>query len=164
MKCPVKLHLIFLFLVFLGAAFVEASTEQRGVEEAKREALASTETDDLEGKGRFLFDYGAWLDFRYTNYTDDDNDSNAQDTLRETFEADNRFWMKVNIKPPVDADYDNEHIIYLRLKDLYIKEFPEDTTGVYDHDGPHLDYGYMILDMTRQEIIAPTILYHLKMP
>jgi hypothetical protein len=94
-----------------------------------------------------LADYGAWIDLRYTNYKDDDNDSTADDTLRETFEADNRFWLKLNIKPPVDASYDNEHVVYVRLKDLYLKRFPEDTTGDYDHDGPHLDYAYTILDL-----------------
>lgn len=147
MKRPTGFNLIFLFLVFLCVTFAEASTEKRATEEAKRKALLKTETVLPEGEERFLFDYGAWLDFRYTNYTDDDNDSNAQDTLRETFEADNRFWMKVNIRPPVDSDRDNEHIIYLRLKDLYLKEFPEDETGVYDRDGPHLDYAYVVADL-----------------
>jgi len=134
-------------LIFFIAAFpAEASTRQRLVEEEKRKALEATESVTPQGRGRFLFDYGAWIDFRYTHYRNDDNDSTADDTLRETFEADNRFWLKMDIKPPVDAAGDNEHIVYVRLKDLYIKRFPENETGVYDHEGPHLDYGYMILN------------------
>ncbi len=142
----------FVFGVFAAESSAESSTEERHIEEEKRKALEPTEFGLLKGDGRFLFDYGAWIDFRYTNYKDDDNDSGAQDSLRETFEADNRFWMKINIKPPVEASYDNEHIVYFRLKDLYIKQFPEDETGVYDHDGPHLDYGYAILDMRPYKI------------
>ena len=140
------LRTTFLFLIIYFTAMVpggaaERREIQRFVDEAKRKILELTEFDILKGDGRFLFDYGVWLDFRYTHYKEDDNDSSTQDTLRETFEADNRFWLKINIKPPLEADYDNEHIVYLRLKDFYIKRFPEDTTGVYDHEGPHLDYG-----------------------
>jgi hypothetical protein len=129
-----------------------AATEKRFVEEAKRKILELTEFNILKGDGRLLFDYGAWIDFRYTNYKNDDNDSSVQDTLRETFEADNRFWLKVNIKPPVDAAYDNEHIVYFRFKDLYIKRFPEDETGDYDREGPHLDYAYTILDFNPYKV------------
>ncbi|MBN1869304.1 MAG: alginate export family protein [Candidatus Omnitrophica bacterium] len=144
--------LILGFSIWAGVAHADASDRQ--VEEEKRKVLEKSEFRVLEGEGRFLFDYGAWIDFRYTNYKDDDNDSETPDSLRETFEADNRFWWKLNIKPPLDASYDNEHVVYLRLKDLYIKEFPEDESGDYDHDGPHLDYGYAILDLRPYKIEA----------
>lgn len=138
-------------VVFLGVALfttvpVRADTRERGIEEDKRKRLEFSEFNILKGDGRLLYDYGAWIDLRYTQYKEDDNDRTAADTLRETFEADNRFWLKVNIKPPVNADYENEHIVYIRVKDLYIKRFPEDTTGDYDREGPHLDYAYGIFD------------------
>lgn len=144
-----RLNILFLiihFIIMVPVGAAEQKEQKRFVEEMKRKILEITEFSILKGDGRFLIDYGAWLDFRYTNYKDDDNDTSTQDTLRETFEVDNRFWMKINIKPPLEAAYDNEHVVYFRLKDLYIKRFPEDTTGVYDHEGPHLDYGYAVLD------------------
>jgi len=140
-----RLNILFLiihFIIMVPVGAAEQKEQKRFVEEMKRKILEITEFSILKGDGRFLIDYGAWLDF----YEEDDNDSSTQDTLRETFEVDNRFWMKINIKPPLEADYDNEHVVYFRLKDLYIKRFPEDTTGVYDHEGPHLDYGYAVLD------------------
>jgi len=149
---PVFLFLIIHFMVMIPQSAAEERQQQRSIEESKRKILELTEFSVLKGDGRFLIDYGVWLDFRYTNYKDDDNDSGAVDVLRETMEADNRFWLKVNIKPPVEAEYDNEHIFYFRLKNLYIKRFPEDTTGVYDHEGPHLDYAYGILDFRPYKI------------
>ena len=150
-QAALKMLIFIVALTALGAITVPESCAQerekkRIVEETKRKILELTEFDILKGDGRFLIDYGAWMDFRYTKYKDDDNDTSANDFLRDTFEADNRFWMKVNIKPPLEADYDNEHILYFRVKDLYIKRFPEDTTGDYDREGPHLDYAYGILD------------------
>jgi len=148
--------MVVFFIVFLGVQALStisyADTSQRRIEEEKRKDLEKTEFNPLRGHGRFLIDYGAWIDFRYINYKNDDNDSTTEDVLRETFETDNRFWLKVNVKPPIDADYDNEHILYFRLKDLYIKRFPEDTTGVYDHEGPHLDYGYGIFDFNPYKV------------
>lgn len=146
------LFFIIHFMVMIPQSAAEKKQQQRFIEETKRKILELTEFSILKGDGRLLVDYGAWLDFRYTNYKDDDNISGTQDTLRESFEADNRFWMKINIKPPLGSDYDNEHIVYLRLKDLYIKRFPEDETGVYDREGPHLDYGYAILDFRPYKI------------
>jgi hypothetical protein len=144
---PTILFLIIHFMALVPQGAAEQLQQKRLVEEAKRKILQLTEFSVLKGDGRFLFDYGAWTDFRYTRYEEDDNDSSAKDTLRETFEADNRLWLKINIKPPLGADYDNEHVAYFRLKDLNIKRFPEDGAGVYDHEGPYLDYGYAVLDL-----------------
>lgn len=152
MKCKLAVFFIVILVSHASGTISYADTSQRRIEEEKRKDLAKTEFNPLRGHGRFLIDYGAWIDFRYTNYKNDDNDSTTEDALRESFEADNRFWLKVNVKPPVDAEYDNEHILYFRLKDLYIKRFPEDTTGVYDHEGPHLDYGYGIFDFNPYKV------------
>ena len=56
------------------------------------------------------------------------------------------MWFKATLRPLLDASYENEHSFYLRLKDLYSNKFPEDTAGGYDHDGPHVDYSYLVLD------------------
>lgn len=148
MTQSLKIIWLFLGLVFLAqAAYAETSTQKRRIEEEKRAALIDSQKTDIDGNQRILFDWGGWINFRYIDYDNDDNDSSSRDSFDYTYSNDTRLWMKAYLMPPPDSDYKNRHSFYLRLKDLYITERPEDTAGGYDHDGPHLDYAYAILDL-----------------
>ncbi len=140
-----KLSLIITACAFLLACFgVNANEKTRRAEEEKRQSLKNSELKELPGKGRLTFDYGGWLDLRYDDYQNEDNDSSTKDTYDYTPSLDLRLWLKAILRP---SEYsDSKHFFYLRLKNLYIDQKPESTAGGYDHDGPHLDYAYFILD------------------
>ncbi|MFC1708497.1 alginate export family protein [Candidatus Omnitrophota bacterium] len=138
--------LIFVILL-LGRVRVFAAENERRIEEEKRVALEETELGILKGESRLLFDYGFWLNYRYDDYHDDDNDKETKDLLSYSNSIDSRFWMKLVLKPPVGAAHENEHSVYVRIKDLRIQRKPDDTGGGTDHDGPHLDYGYLTFDL-----------------
>jgi hypothetical protein len=121
--------------------------DQRRIEEEKLKALQETEQKILEGENRLVFDYGGWVNFSCDDYDDDDNDSLTADTLDYTHSLDYRLWLKATLRPPADGAYPNEHSLYIRLKDFfYLERTPSEVAGGYDHDGPHLDYGYLVLD------------------
>lgn len=136
-------------LVFFLLRALEAQTpeQQRRIEEEKRKALEKTELEILKGEGRIPFDYGGWINYRFDDYKDDDNDSSTRDTLDYTSSQDIRIWLRATLKPPADATYENEHSLYIRLKDLIIARRPEDVNKDFDHDGPHLDYAFCVLDL-----------------
>ena len=147
MKKLLAASLIFIVLFFLAQmARGETPEEQRRIEEEKRAALEETELRILQGEDRLVLDYGGWIDFRYDDYENDDNDSSTRDALGHTYSLDYRLWLKATLKPPISASYQNEHSLYIRLKDLHIHRRPDDINRRYDHDGPHLDYGYLVLD------------------
>lgn len=136
-----------LLIIFFGAkAEVFAAETERRIEEEKRAALQGTQLGILKTESRLVFDYGFWLNYRYDDYHNDDNDKDVKDSLSYSNSLDTRFWMKVVLKPPIDATHENEHSAYVRIKDLRIQRKPDDTGGGTDHDGPHLDYGYLTLD------------------
>ena len=137
--------LILLLLFLVTGTALPGETERR-IEEEARVSLEQTELKTLEGKERLGFDYGGWLNFRYVDYKEDDNDSSAIDEFDCTSLIDSRIWLKATLKPPLDASYENEHFFYLRVKDLYSESRPDETAGGGDHDGPHLDYAYLTLD------------------
>lgn len=83
----------------------------------------------------------------YDDYNDDDNDSTSVDSLDETHSLDFRFWTKATLRPPASALYQNEHSLYVRLKDLHINREPDAINSDDDHDGPHIDYAYLTLDL-----------------
>lgn len=142
-----KAVFIVIFLLFFTQTTVWAVENERRIEEEKREVLQQTELKIPEGEERLVFDYGGWLNFRFDDYHDDDNDSLARDTYDYDVSVDFRIWLKTILRPPVDASYENEHSLYVRLKDLHIQRRPDDTAGGSDHDGPHLDYAYLTLDI-----------------
>ncbi len=139
---------ILIVIPFLSESAIGQNPEkQRRIFEEKLKALEETERKILEGEDRLLVDYGGWINFRYDDYRDDDNDSSAEDSLDYTTSLDTRLWMKATLKPPQGAAYKNEHSLYVRLKDLHIDSRPEEINGGYDHDGPHLDYLYFTIDL-----------------
>lgn len=127
----------------------EITENERRVEEEKRASLTKTESAVLESESRWAVDYGGWINFRYDDYNEDDNDKEALDGLKETMSTDIRFWTKLTLKPPPDGAYPNEHSLYVRVKDIHNIDRGGDTNQVheYDHDGPHMDYLYLVLDV-----------------
>lgn len=138
----------FLVVSFLsGIAMGQTSEERRRIMQEKLKALEKTELKILEGEDRLMFDYGGWINFRADNYNEDDNDTSTVDALDDMYSLDSRFWIKATLKPPVGASYKNEHSCYIRIKDIHDIERRSDDDGDYDHDGPHLDYAYLVLDV-----------------
>ncbi|MCK5340385.1 MAG: hypothetical protein KAJ60_04880, partial [Desulfobulbaceae bacterium] len=132
---------ICLTIIFVPfqAAFGQSGQKARRVEEGKRTALdflSGQEQKILLNESRLMLDYGGWLDIRHEDFQDTDNDSNTRDTLASSFSIDPRFWTRFIIKPPADGSYPNEHVIYLRVKHLYIERRPFDQNDAHDHDGP----------------------------
>lgn len=133
--------------VFLRPQETFGQQEQRRIEEEARRELASTEAYAEENNRQWLLDYGAWLNYRYIKYSNDDNDSSAEDLLKKRHWIDSRLWMKLALKPGLKTPFENEHYLYLRVKDLMIDDRPKETAGGWDHDGPHLEYVYVNFDM-----------------
>lgn len=129
-----------------GSAAAQTAEKRLRIEIEKIKALEQTELKILEGEDRLVIDYGGWINFRYDDYKNDDNDSSAEDSLDYIYSADFRLWMKATLKPPPGAAYKNEHSLYIRLKDLHTNSYPKDINDGYDHDGPHLDYGYFLFN------------------
>jgi hypothetical protein len=138
---------LMLLLLILIPKAMSATETQRRIEEEIRQELEQTELEVSEGKRGLVFDYGGWFNVRYLDYDEDDNDSSTPDTIDYTSFVDLRFWLKATLRPPLEASYENEHSLYLRLKDLYSENRPVHTAGGCDHDGPELDYAYLILDL-----------------
>jgi len=135
-----------LLLIIVPQA-ISATETQRRIEEEARKELEPTELKTSEDKRGLVFDYGGWINLRYLDYDEDDNHSLTPDTIDYTSFVDLRFWLKATLKPPLEATYENEHSLYLRLKDLYLESRPVTTAGGCDHDGPDLDYAYLIFDL-----------------
>ena len=85
--------------------------------------------------------------FRYIDFNDDDNDSSAPDTIDYMYFMDSRLWFKAILKPDSADHFGREHSLYVRVKDLVIDRHPTDTAGGSDHEGPLLDYAYLILEL-----------------
>ncbi|MBN1870976.1 MAG: alginate export family protein [Candidatus Omnitrophica bacterium] len=127
-----------------GHSMTKTSTVERPMEYEKVEPGASPET--AEGNDILFFDYGGRASFRYDDYKNYDNDTPAVDSVDYISTLDLRLWVKAVLRPPTDSDYQNEHSVYLRFKDEYAYQQALGVAEGREHDGPHLDYGYIILD------------------
>ncbi|MBU1864298.1 MAG: alginate export family protein [Candidatus Omnitrophica bacterium] len=138
--------LVSLIFFLSSVTTVHPYENQRRVEEEKRTSLAYTEEITLNKEERLLFDFGGWIDLRYDEYHNIDNDNTVRDAIDYSESIDFRVWIKAILKPAQDALYENEHSLYIRMKDMLIQERPDDSAGGSDHDGPHIDYAYITLD------------------
>lgn len=137
----------FIFLSLMPQnSTAQTAEDRRRVEHEKITRLAETERRILKGEDRLMFDYEGWINVRYDDYKDDDNNSEMDDALDYTYSIDPRFWIRATLRPPVDASYPNEHSFYLRLKHLYTERRPVEGNEAHEHDGPHVDYAYLVLD------------------
>jgi len=139
---------LFIILCLLGttSAFAQTIQQERRIEEEKRLSLDHVEKEFQTHWQRWVFEGGGWHNYRYTDFHDDDNDANAKDSIDDSLDIDVRLWFKATLKPPEGADYDNEHVFYVRLKHAYTELYGSSDFNNYDHDGPHVDYAYGILD------------------
>ncbi len=132
------------------------STKDRRIEEVNRLNLFPTEAVIIEKKipasPRFKkitnslhVEQGGWATYRYMGFNNIDEDKNTPDSLTSLGILDTRYWVRWLYKPQ-EKDV-NEHQLYVRLKDRYIRRTGDDPGGErYDIDGPHVDQAYVILD------------------
>ena len=139
----------FLIVLFSQAhtVFGDSLEERMRIERQKRQKLQASEERILAREGRLVWDYGGWIGTRFDQYGDDDNDSSLRDSLEATSTLDSRFWLKGTLRPRIGATHQNQHSVYLRFKDIYSITSPGDVNKRYNNAGPHLDQGYMVLDM-----------------
>lgn len=144
----IKFLLPLIVLIFIAPSYVFGQTpeQSRRVEEDKREKLQSAESKILAEEDRFLFEWGGWIDMRYDQYNEDDNDASVKDTLSATSSIDTRFWIQAVLKPPPDDPDPHYHSLYVRVKNIATITSPEDVNVTYDNEGPLLDQGYIVLD------------------
>ncbi len=149
MRNPIALLFVLCSAISVSLLPQKAFGQQaeRKIEEETRSDLAMTETSSKRDNMQWLLDYGAWLNYRYIRYSNDDNDSSTEDLLKKRHWIDSRVWMKLAFKPAPEADLGNEHYLYLRVKDLMIDDRPKETAGGWDHNGWHLEYAYFNCDM-----------------
>ena len=147
MRLIYAVSIVLLIVSFVPQKAAAMSEQQRRINQEKTRKLQATELKILKGEGRFTLDYEGWVNYRYDEYNDDDNDSSSGDSLDNTHSIDTRFWVRGALRPPAGASYPNEHSFYIRLKHLYIERFPKDENDAHDHDGPHIDYAYLVLDI-----------------
>lgn len=130
--------IISLTIVFLTFG-AEAQQSKRRVEEAKRLSLL-----DKDGIRQFLLsrdlyaDWGGWINYRFTDYHDNDNDAQTQDILRKSSDLDARIWLKMSWRPEDKP----EQNIYIRLKDFHTHNVGGPNIDNHDHEGPKADYAY----------------------
>ncbi|MDB4303268.1 alginate export family protein [Desulfosarcina sp.] len=138
---------------FMGTLVCTASTDiDRRIEELKRSTLKEDEERIIESEDKLRFDYGGWINFRYDDYDDSDNDASTLDTYDYSWSFDTRLWLKAIYRPSGEVFSDHQYSLYVRVKDLFTEERPENTAGGYDHDGPHLDYAYVTAEISQFEM------------
>lgn len=160
-----KTCLFLLILLLILPSFAFAATTEVTLEE---ERLRKDEiTRDLEKlappavapKAALSLKFGVWVISTLRGYKDTDNNSSVEDTVSSTWLNDVRLWMM--------ASYQQRGLLYLRVKDSYIKrKTGSGYTGIGDDNaGPSLDMGYVKLnfkpvnDMPSDVIVGRQYLY-----
>lgn len=101
----------------------------------------------LKNEPKFKWDFGGWINYRYDEYRNSDNNSKTEDSLDYTNTADTRIWFRASLNDNLQTGKTKQHSIYVRFKDIVTDKRPDSIARQgYDHDGPHLDYGYAVLD------------------
>ncbi len=139
--------LVSLVLFTAFDARATSPEEKFRIEEQKRKKLESSEQRILAAESRFAVEWGGWIDNRYDDYKNDDNNRSLIDALDATRSFDFRLWVKATFKPRVGDTHPNEHSVYVRFKNIYTITTPDDLNKKYDNEGPDLDQGYAVLDM-----------------
>src|SRR5262245_53772828 len=133
---------MFVILVVLLATWKPIAghaAEERRIEEEKRQSVDAAAPQLGHEYQRLLMEYGGWMNYRFMDIKNADNDDTQSDSLDHAFSIDARLWMKLTLKPAENATSKNRHSIYVRLKNLYVQEEGDSSVQRYDNDGPHLD-------------------------
>ena len=111
--------------------------------------LVPPEEAILAMEKHFLADSGGWVDVYYTDFHDDDNDSETKDTFDADLSVDTRVWVKALWRPTLKGDYIYEHSVYARFRNFYISRWPdeEQPDALDDNDGPHVDLLHLDMDL-----------------
>ncbi|MBF0532048.1 MAG: alginate export family protein [Candidatus Omnitrophica bacterium] len=145
-----KIIALIVFILYAGKSGL-AAEESRRVEEEKRQTLEHTASRQLSIFDDWVMDYGGWEYFRYNQYNNSDHDSNVSDAVTYSHSVDTRLWWRAVYKPKANPN-ENNHVIYLRFKDLYIQRQGAAPGEKFDNDGPHVDYAYTLLDFAPVKI------------
>lgn len=140
---------VWLCLALLGSPEVSAqmSHAERRHEAQARLALDPMELAILKKEQRLQVDYGFWINHLFSDFKNDDNNARRKDATNATYAIDPRFWVRLTLRPPLDGSAENEQSVYVRLKDKLTWRDPSDVNGNFDHDGPHVDYAFLSLDL-----------------
>lgn len=134
-------------LLIVEQATAQMTAQERRTEERVRMALDPAELAILKKERRLVIDYGVWINHLFSDFKDDDNDSAAKDATNLTYAMDQRAWVRATLRPPADGNSENEHSVYLRLKNKDTWRDPADANGRFDWNGPHVDYAFLTLDL-----------------
>ncbi len=136
-------------ILFLSnVSFAQESRQKRRVEEEKRNILDQLPAQTLHETQKILYEYGAWFNYRFTNFNNDDNDRSRDDALDEKSSWDNRLWFKAAFRPRGAENPSREHLLYVRLKNVYDERSGVRPGARFDYNGPHLDYGYLVFNFS----------------
>jgi len=136
---------VFLLTAGMSLAMAESVQVSRRVEEKKREILDEAPSREIVNLTDYSFEFGGWVNYRFADYNDLDNDASLEDSFQSSLRADTRLWGKITRKGGPDTDSPKEYI-YIRLKNIYTELSGADTGERYDNEGPLLDYAYVGLD------------------
>lgn len=148
-KTATMAAVIMFLYVFLqtGPAFCQTASRADDIKHEKLVSLGPTERTAAKWGRAIAFDYGGWFNYRFDDYNDYDNDSSEPDDVDNESTWDLRLWAKAVLKPPPDAGYENEHSLYIRLKNEYSFSEALGIAQGWDHEGPDVDYAYLVLDL-----------------
>ncbi|NTV29245.1 MAG: alginate export family protein [Candidatus Omnitrophica bacterium] len=127
-------------------ALADASESSRRVEEKKREILDEAPSRLLRTVDSFSLETGGWINYRYSDYKNSDNDKSEEDALRNSSWGDLRLWGRLVYQTPEMAQEKRRHFLYLRFKDVYIRNRGDDPGEKYDNRGPSVNYAYGSFD------------------
>lgn len=118
------------------------------IEEEKTRELAEQEGIGKEAKpgqkSPWQVAYGGWVSSFFLHYVDLDNNKGKKEFLSSIWLQDLRFWYALS--------YQNTWFMYTRMKQSYTNRGVNSSTytGVGDdYNGPHLDVGYLRLNLHR---------------
>jgi hypothetical protein len=125
----------------------EVQEQERRIEEENRAAVEAAPSHiwkDFTSKVRA--EYGGWINYRYNDFDNSDNDKATADALDSLSLIDARYWLRLTLKPGEDGQDPGGHAVYLRLKDRYAHRSGVAPGARYDNEGPLVDNAYVILD------------------
>jgi hypothetical protein len=131
----------FVLTVGVSLAMAEPVDDPRRVEETKREILDEAPSREIVSLPAYDLEFGGWVNYRFTDYKDLDNDPSVEESIRRSLRGDVRVWGKLTRKNISDPGASKEYI-YIRLKDIYTQLAGVDPGERYDNRGPLVDYAY----------------------
>ncbi|MEW6008278.1 MAG: alginate export family protein [Candidatus Omnitrophota bacterium] len=128
------------------AASIDTTEEQKLIEEENRRELKDIPIKPPVKEKVFSLRYGGWFTTLFRDYADLDNDAGVKDLTSWILTEDLRLWSQIN--------YNNEYILYARLKHLYTRRDISSLSTNYrsDYDGPHLDMAYLNINKPKWKV------------